>query len=402
MRNQMSNIPKITVIIPTRERCDVLEHSLRTITAQNYDNLEIIVSDNFSNDSTADVVKRANDSRIKYLNTGRRLSMSHNWEFALSHVVDGWVTFIGDDDGLLPKASAAVAEIIKSTDAKIIRSNFCNYVWPSSKNELSELTVPMGSGLEIRSSTQWLSKVMQGHQKYTQLPMIYNGGFIHISVLNELREKTGSYFRSVSPDIYSAVAISSASDSFIYSKEPFAISGTSKHSTGNSFFSTDKARNQIPKAQFSNEGNLPFHADIPLYKDGSYPASLQICVYEAYLQSMSLRPTANEFSRAQQLEVILATAGKHREAIEKWGMCYASMHSIDYEQAKRSAIFSRLALQSQAAVRKTVNAMNSVIVDRLPLKNIFEASIAAAVIRSSAGRADTLKYLVRQLVKLAK
>ena len=61
--------PKITVIIPTRERCDVLESSLRTVTSQDYDNLEIIVSDNCSTDDTEGVVRRANDQRIRYVRT---------------------------------------------------------------------------------------------------------------------------------------------------------------------------------------------------------------------------------------------------------------------------------------------------------------------------------------------
>lgn len=33
--------------------------------------------------------------------------MSHNWEFAL-YVHEGWVTFMGDDDGLLPGAIGQV------------------------------------------------------------------------------------------------------------------------------------------------------------------------------------------------------------------------------------------------------------------------------------------------------
>ena len=48
---------KFTVIIPTRERCEVLWACLKTVTAQEYENLEIIVSDNVSADATVDVVR---------------------------------------------------------------------------------------------------------------------------------------------------------------------------------------------------------------------------------------------------------------------------------------------------------------------------------------------------------
>jgi len=265
-RNQMSPAPKINVIIPTRERCDVLEKSLRTVTAQNYDNLEILVSDNFSSDDTADVVKRANDSRIRYVNTGSRLSMSHNWEFALSHVKEGWVTFIGDDDGLLPSSLNRVAEIIRETDVDAVRSSCSTYAWPHvSAQENGELIVPMGSGTEMRDSLQWQGKVLRGVEKYTQLPMIYNGGFIRLSVLDRIKEKTGTYFGSCIPDVYSAMAISSVIDRYVYSHEPLAISGTSRHSTGHSVYSVSDSRNPSSGLKFYSEGNIAFHADLPLF-----------------------------------------------------------------------------------------------------------------------------------------
>ena len=113
---------KFTIIIPTRERADVLVHSLHTVVAQDYEDLTIIVSDNFSQDNTKQVVDSFHDPRIKYINTGRRVSMSHNWEFALSHVKDGWVSIIGDDDGLMPGALTTVADIIRKTGCQAITS----------------------------------------------------------------------------------------------------------------------------------------------------------------------------------------------------------------------------------------------------------------------------------------
>src|SRR6476646_2993882 len=139
--------PHITVLIPTRQRADVLEHSLRTCLTQNYDNLTILVSDNFSDDHTRDIVFAAQDSRVKYRNTGRRLSMSGNYEFALSQVADGWVTIVGDDDGLLPGAVRRVGNIIAETKFRAIRSNTCLYRWPSlRRSEFGTLAVPLRQG----------------------------------------------------------------------------------------------------------------------------------------------------------------------------------------------------------------------------------------------------------------
>ena len=155
--------PHITVIIPTRQRADVLEHSLKTCRTQNYDNLTILVSDNFSDDHTRDVVLAAPDPRVKYINTGRRLSMSGNYEFALSQVADGLVTIIGDDDGLLPGAVRRVADIASDTKFRAIRSDTCLYRWPSlRRSEFGTLAVPLRQGYEVRQSEKWLSAVMKG------------------------------------------------------------------------------------------------------------------------------------------------------------------------------------------------------------------------------------------------
>ncbi|ODT95606.1 MAG: hypothetical protein ABS82_07530 [Rhodanobacter sp. SCN 67-45] len=389
--------PKITVIIPTRERCDVLESSLRTVTSQDYDNLDIIVSDNCSRDDTEGVVRRFNDRRIRYVNTGKRLNMSHNWEFALSQVNEGWVSFIGDDDGLLPEAIKTVADIIETAGVEAIRSTFCTYHWPAIMgNEHGQLIVPMSSGTEMRETSPWLGKVMRGVAKYPQLPVIYDGGFISLSALNKVKSRIGAYFASCNPDLYSAVAIASVIDRYVFLHAPTAVSGVSRHSTGHSSFSTRKDRNMVPASTYYAESNIPFHDAMPLHEDGSLPISFQAMVYEAYLQSAPLRAT-QDFGHRQQLEVILATAGPHRESIETWGRRFAAQHAIDLAAARRSAVLRRAYLQPLSTSRKIVNAMHTVFAENLPIRNIHEACIAAATIRARPGKAGTVRFLGNEL-----
>jgi glycosyltransferase involved in cell wall biosynthesis len=390
--------PKITVIIPTRERCDVLESSLRTVTTQDYDNLEIIVSDNCSTDDTEGVVRRANDQRVRYVNTGKRLNMSHNWEFALSHVREGWVSFIGDDDGLLPESIKTVANIIKTSGVEAIRSTFCTYHWPAIMgNEHGQLIVPMGSGIETREAMPWLGKVMRGVAKYPQLPVIYDGGFISLTALHKVKSRTGAFFASCNPDLYSAVAVASVIDRYIFLHAPMAISGVSRHSTGNSSFSNKKNKNTTPVSTFYSESNIPFHGAMPLHEDGGLPISFQAMVYETYLQSAALRGASSDVGHRQQLEIILATAGAHRESIEKWGRLFAAQHGIDFASARRSAAFKRAYLQPLSTSRKIINAMHTVFAENLPIRNIHEACIAAGTIRSRPGKMGTVRFLGTEL-----
>lgn len=391
--------PKITVIIPTRARVRVFESALRTVTAQDYENLDIVISDNFSNDGTAEVVQSANDRRIRYLNTGRRLSMSHNWEFALSHVQDGWVTFMGDDDGLMPGAIRRIAEIIEKTQARVIRTECCAYDWPGMpEHPNGQLVVPLTSGQERRKSHQWLCQALEGRVRYSQLPMIYNGGFIHFSLLQKMKDGVGCFFASANPDIYTAVASARLIDEFLFVREPLAISGTSKYSNGHSAFSVSAERNTAAYQQFLSESNIPFHSDVPTLVDGSIPLSLQACVYEAYLQAAPLGGNVDTMDHERQLAVLLATSGKHRASIDAWGHLFASRHGLDYAKAQRIAARLRPGLEARILGRKLVRVAHSIVFDRMQLRNVYEASVAAGVIRAAPGRMDSVRFLFEELV----
>ena len=285
---------KLNVLIPTRERADTLFHSLRTVVTQNYENLSIIVSDNFSQDNTKAIVESFNDPRIKYLNTGKRISMSANWEVALSAVTDGWVTFLGDDDGLLPGSLKKVAQLLDTTKAQAIRSSTCTYFYPGvNQDKKWRLVVQANTGVEVRDANVWLAKALNGHADYPDLPMLYNGGFISHALLMESKGGDGKFFQSSIPDIYSAVACASIVEGYIYSKEPFAMFGNSKHSGGNSMFYGSKAQRDAVLNSFCRKAISPFTL-ISLF------SLMEVTPYLFKLNSMN--PTSRQN----------ISAGKHR------------------------------------------------------------------------------------------
>lgn len=402
--NKSYSKPLITTIIPTRERSDTLFHCLRTVVAQDYENLSIIVSDNFSQDNTKEIVDSFADPRIKYINTGKRVSMSHNWEFALSHVTEGWVTILGDDDGLLPASLKKVAEIINSTDVQAIRSSVCSFIWPSlTGNKFGRLGVSLKSGYEVRKAKIWLSNVLNGHANYLDLPTLYNGGFICSSLIKKIKSRnSGTFYRSCIPDVYSAIAFSSIIENYIYSNESFAINGASKHSGGTAAFSGNKDLKDSPTKKFLSETNIPFHPDISLCADGSYPLSLQAMVYESYLQTKNLRDQARESIHQQQLEVILATSGRHEASVREWGKIFATTHGLDYDEIQSKASRKKIVLNLVSVPGRIFRAINTYIVGcpEFPIKDVYEAAIAAAAIRNAImpSRLKNMSRLVGRVV----
>src|SRR5580692_212973 len=124
-------MPFVTVIIPTRERCETLQLALQTVCGQDFDDAEFIVSDNVSEDDTANVVAGFSDPRVRYIRTPKRLSMSDNYSFALGHARGTYVTILGDDDGLIPGALSVLAHWARATGTDAISWQEATYYWPT-------------------------------------------------------------------------------------------------------------------------------------------------------------------------------------------------------------------------------------------------------------------------------
>src|SRR5450759_1359590 len=109
--------PRFTVIIPTKDRARYTYHTLRTCALQDYENLEVIVSDDGSTDDTREVVEDASrkDPRIRYVSPGAAVGMLENFEFALDQVKPGYVIALGGDDGLLPYGIRGMRDVLQDT-----------------------------------------------------------------------------------------------------------------------------------------------------------------------------------------------------------------------------------------------------------------------------------------------
>ncbi len=367
----MSGHIKFNVIVPTRERADTLHFCLRTLIAQEYPNFRIIVSDNFSQDNTREVVADFADQRIEYINTGKRLSMSHNWEFALSHVTDGWVMFIGDDDGLYPWALSELNTQIQAAKVQAVSSKCGIFIWPGQYEWQGDgsLTVPLTYGVEIKQSRNELEKVFAGKQRYGELPWLYNGGAASIELINKLRDNEGKFFRSQIPDIYSAIALSSATDRFLSVKTPIAINGASRHSTGSANMHSSSGKGDKSVLQFHSEDNIPFHHSLLLGK------SLQVMIYESYLQSWHIHHGKMGIDLAEQLLIAMKVApAAHLHDIEQECKAIAIKNGVSFDpgnQAKPEKI-SPFSSASMTRARLVSNT------GKLGIATIDDAAIASA------------------------
>ncbi len=319
---------KFTILIPTRERSDTLYHTIRACLNQTYKNYEVIVSDNYSQDNTKDIVMSFNNSRLKYINTTKRVSMSENFDFALSHVEDGYLMFIGDDDGILPNSLEYVNDIIKETKCEAVVSYNAFYTWPETTNP-NKLFWSSRDGYEIRDSKEWIKRYLTFKMTYTfDLPGAYCG-FVKKEVFDRI-SKDGFFFRSSTPDAYSALAVAFATEKYVYSHTAFAVHGSSVRSNGGSFLNQKKGEEKVEAVSFFKENTIPFHKDIVFSK------AFRISSLEAYLQFSDAFPLVTKDYKLDWkifLQYVLTESQENtKEELEEAVKKMCQMHNINFEK----------------------------------------------------------------------
>jgi glycosyltransferase involved in cell wall biosynthesis len=94
--------PKFSVLLPTRNRASLLVEAIETVRAQDFEDWEIIVSDNASIEDVRGIIENIADPRIVYLRSDEPLSVTDNWNRAIDAAQGRWIVMLGDDDGLVP------------------------------------------------------------------------------------------------------------------------------------------------------------------------------------------------------------------------------------------------------------------------------------------------------------
>jgi glycosyltransferase involved in cell wall biosynthesis len=276
----MSN-PKFSIVLPTRNRHQTLQYSLKTCLSQCFEDYEIIVSDNFSTPDTQEIVEKINDDRIVFLRTNQPLAMSKNWEFAISHTRGDYVILIGDDDGLLLNSLSLLDKVIDSTKERVVRWDWLLYYWPDFfiKNVSGKMYLPMSTGITKLNSTDIIRKVVNYQLHYNALPMLYNSA-VHNSVLKKIKEKDGIFFHSQAPDIFSGLVIANSVKNYLSISTPLSIAGLSKSSNGAAQLYTKE--NSNIKEDFTNlneKAGLNWHPKVPAIN--VLPAIIADCYYHA-------------------------------------------------------------------------------------------------------------------------
>lgn len=92
--------PKVTIMIPTYNQENYIAEAIESALAQDYENLEVLITDDCSTDHTGDIAKRyLNHPNFRYVRNEHNLGRVGNYHSTLyNHATGDWVVNLDGDD----------------------------------------------------------------------------------------------------------------------------------------------------------------------------------------------------------------------------------------------------------------------------------------------------------------
>ncbi|HKY80751.1 MAG TPA: glycosyltransferase family 2 protein, partial [Sphingobium sp.] len=111
--------PFFSVVIPLYNRADIVGDTIRSVQAQDWQDLEIVVVDDGSRDDPAPVIRALNDPRVRYIrqdNAGGGAARNRGIEEARGR----YIAFLDSDDLFLPGKLSTMAEALAGDDGRMV------------------------------------------------------------------------------------------------------------------------------------------------------------------------------------------------------------------------------------------------------------------------------------------
>lgn len=111
----------ITIGIPTRNRASLLQRALKSVLTQSYRKIEVIVSDNSSNDETKALLSEITDDRVRFFSHFSMVSMVENFNYCLANASGDYFLLLSDDDWIEPDfIEIALSRFAENSSVKMV------------------------------------------------------------------------------------------------------------------------------------------------------------------------------------------------------------------------------------------------------------------------------------------
>ena len=240
-------IPFFSVVIPTRNRPELIQYCLESLVLQTFGDFEVIVSDNHTGKPCKTVFDKFADERFKYVNPPSPLTMHENWEFACSFAMGEYMTVLIDKTILRPLALQIVNTTLNKMPAEMVswwNENY--YLMDEShgydKGEYKPYYRP-GVPHYFDPQEELKRRFRMDTRRGTEGIHYHWGkicfGVYHQNLIERIKTRVGRLFYPFSPDYTSMLAALAYARSVVDIGQPFTLSFVTRVSNGRSAEESD-------------------------------------------------------------------------------------------------------------------------------------------------------------------
>lgn len=134
----LNDNPLVSVVITSYNRANLIEVAIQSVLAQDYSNLEIIISDNCSTDNTYEVMEKyLSNPKIRYYKNEQNIGMIPNYKIATEQRTKGdYITYVSSDDYLINTSFISQAVNIINAHKNVLIVFGKNQTFIEEKNKL--------------------------------------------------------------------------------------------------------------------------------------------------------------------------------------------------------------------------------------------------------------------------
>lgn len=240
---------KFSILLPTRNRLELLKLAVESVRQQDCDDWEIVISDNASSEEACTYIETLREPRIHCHRTEQFLPVTENWNTALERSAGDYLIMLGDDDGLMLGCLSKAKTLIDEWDyPEAIYTEACQYAYPGVIPGHAEGFIQFGYNDFLQGAKQpfRLSRQKALDMAFASMEFRIRFGFnmqhfIFSRKLVEALRPKGPFFQSPYPDYYAANAIMLAAASIVVNPTPLVMIGISPKSFGYYYFNNQES-----------------------------------------------------------------------------------------------------------------------------------------------------------------
>ena len=248
--------PKFSIVIPTYNRATLVPLAVESVLSQDFDGVEVVVSDNHSTDETKAVLDQyVDDDRVRVISPPEHGPLPVHWEWARSNAKGTYINLLSDDDALVPGSLARISAVADEYPNTTIVGRLGEYFGPDFPDDrANRLNLwNCGGGATLYPAHFFLKDLYKFKARFDTHP---TGWFFPRLIAEITAARCGSFFKTNGAEYHAIPAALAVDPKLVHIDEHIGVVGRTPESIGTKIVFTNPGQDAIDEYVADTENRL--------------------------------------------------------------------------------------------------------------------------------------------------